>query len=101
MYQVHRENEKYCRELLDSLERHHREVSRELGELSELTDLLLKIDQSLGHLSASPLSPLSSQFLVNCGFVLVERAVLDEDLWEEFILILRQIYMAAWLGEVT
>ena len=87
--------------MLNSLERHHREVSRELGELSELTELLLKIDQSLGHLSASALSPLSSQFLVNCGFVLVERAVLDEDLWEEFILILRQIYMAAWLGEVT
>ena len=100
VFQVHRKNEEeQCRGLLDSLERQH-QVGRELGDLSELTDLLLKIDQSLRQFSASVLSPFSSQFLANCGFVLVERAVLDEDLWEEFILILRQIYMAAWLGEV-
>ena len=98
--EVHRKNEEeQCRGLLDSLERQHN-VGRELGDLSELTDLLLKIDRSLKQFSASVLSPFSSQFLANCGFVLVERAVLDEELWEEFILILRQIYMAAWLGEV-
>ena len=89
--------------MLDSLDHQHRDV----GDLSDNTDTLWKIDQCLKKLSSqspagsgSLLPHLESQFLFNCGFILVEKAVVDEDLWKEYILIMRQIYMAAWLGKV-
>ena len=89
--------------MLDSLDHQHRDV----GDLSQPTEILWKIDQGLKKLSsqspagsASLLDHLESQFLHNCGFILVEKAVVDEDLWEEYILTMRQIYMAAWLGKV-
>ena len=89
--------------MLDSLNH----LDRDVGDLSAPTDILWKIDQSLKVLSSqspvgstSLLPHLESQFLLKCGFILVEKAVMDEDLWVEYILILRQIYMAAWLGKV-
>ena len=102
--QVNRQTEEDCLAWLDSLDHQ----SRDLGDLSQPTDVLWKIDQSLRKLSSQPpagsasslLAHLEAQFLLNCGFVLVEKAVVDEDLWEELVLIMRQIYMAAWLGKV-
>ena len=93
-----------CLALLESLEQQNRDV----GDFSQSLTILEKIDQALKKLSSqSPaMSPslkshLESQFLFHCGSVLVEMAAVNEDLWEKFILLMRQIYMAAWRGQVN
>ena len=90
--------------MLESLEHQ----SRDVGDFRQPLTILEKMDQALKKLSsqspavsASLKSHLESQFLFHCGSVLVEMAAVNEDLWEKFILLMRQIYMAAWLGEVN
>ena len=60
MYQDHWENEEHCRGLLDSLERHHQEVSSEFGQLSELTNLLIELEACLADVEVTIFPVLSS-----------------------------------------
>ena len=93
-----------CLALLESLEHQ----SRDVGDFSQPLTILQKIDQALKKLSsqseagsASLQSHLESQFLFHCGSLLVGMEAVNVDLWEKFILLMRQIYMAAWLGQVS
>ena len=73
-----------------------------------LADILLRMDLALRELSSvSPPVPArlfshwKSQFLLDCGTLLVKRAVKDEGLWREYSKLVGHVYAGAWAGEIA